>query len=434
MPSSRIGPHLEQMVSAARILATWLVLGSAVGLACGAAAALFLHLLAAATATRELHHELIWALPLAGLALGALWQRLGEPIRAGSSLVIDTVYRAGPPLPLRLAPMVLLGTVWTHLFGGSAGREGTAVQMGASLADALAQRLRVAAPTRHLLLVAGVAGGFGAVFGTPIAGAVFALEVVVAGRIDGRGLAPALIAALVGDFTARALRVSHGAFPSLPALPLGPLVASKWLLVALAVAAVAILFLEGVHWLGRRLTSAIPNAAFRMAAGGAALVVAWQVCGTSDYLGLGLPLIERALGAGEVPAHAFALKLAFTVLTLAAGFVGGEVTPLFAIGATLGHALAAPLGLPTELCAGVCMAALFGAAANTPWALAVMAAELFGGAVLPHAALVCAVAYLCTGRRGLYGAQRWAQDKLGGPLPEPVALSELRTKSADPPS
>ena len=166
------------------VLAQRLGLGALVGLGCGAMAAGFLWLLALATEWRGAHHTIVYALPLAGLALGWVLERYGQPIRAGNNLVIDTIHDGGPQLPVRLAPMVLLGTVFTHLFGGSAGREGTAVQMGASFTDALAHRLRLDPTLRRQLLAAGVAGGFGAVFGTPIAGVIFGLEFVVLGRIE----------------------------------------------------------------------------------------------------------------------------------------------------------------------------------------------------------------------------------------------------------
>ncbi len=170
----------------ARPLSQWLFLGGLVGVVSGVASALFLYLLDLATDFREQHTALVYTLPVAGLVLGGVYERWGKPIRGGNNLVLDSVHEGDVRLPLRMAPMVLLGTVLTHLFGGSAGREGTAVQMGGSLADAVARRLRVSAATRRELLAAGIAGGFGSVFGTPIAGTLFGLEVVVIGRMAWR--------------------------------------------------------------------------------------------------------------------------------------------------------------------------------------------------------------------------------------------------------
>jgi H+/Cl- antiporter ClcA len=399
-----------------RSFGQWLVLGSVVGVVCGVASAVFLHLLDLATDVRTRHELLVYTLPLAGLAIGAIYARWGTPIRGGNNLVLDTVHEGDKQLPLRMVPMVLVGTVLTHLFGGSAGREGTAVQMGASLADAVAHRFRVSPATRHELLAAGIAGGFGSVFGTPIAGTVFGLEVVCVGRMSYEALVPALVASVVGDLVTRSLGIHHTLYPTPAPLPLSPLVLGKWLVFGLAVAGVAVVFVEGVHLLKKRLEKAVPSLPLRMALGGAAVVALWKAVGTSAYLGLGVPTLERAFVDPTLPSSAFALKLLFTAVTLGAGFLGGEVTPLFFVGAALGNVLARLLGLPLDLAAGVGLAALFGAAANTPLALSLMAVELLGAGVLPHVVIVTVTAYLLTGQRSIYPAQRIARLKHGGPL------------------
>lgn len=387
------------------VLLQWLALGALVGVVCGGASALFLALLDRVTALREGEARLPWLLPFAGLALGALQQRFGRPVARGSDLVVDAIHDGGPQLPWRMAPLVLLGTLATHLFGGSAGREGTAVQMGAGLTDGLAHRLRVAPATRRALLVAGVAGGFGSVFGTPLAGALFGLEFVVLGRLEYHALVPALVAALVGDLVTRGLGIVHATYPAVAALPLTPELFAKWLLFAVAIAAAARLFIAATHGLKRAGARWLPNLALRMAAGGAVIVFLWQLFGDAP-LGLSLPTLSRAFTDPALPSHLFALKLLFTAVTLGAGFMGGEVTPLFVIGATLGNTVGQLLGLPLAMAAGVGMAALFAAAANTPLALTVMAAELLGAPVLPHVAIVAVVACLLCGRRSIYPAQR----------------------------
>ncbi|HET9625099.1 MAG TPA: chloride channel protein [Kofleriaceae bacterium] len=406
-------------------LAQWLGLGAAVGVACGAASALFLYLLGEATAARERHDVVIFLLPVAGLVIGTAYARFGQPIKAGNNLVIDTIHDAGPEIPFRMRPMVLAGTVLTHVFGGSAGREGTAVQMGASLADWLSHRLRIPHPLRRQLLAAGVAGGFGSVFGTPIAGAVFGLEFVVLGRVEYDALVPALVASLVGDLTTRALGIVHTAYPAAPHVELTPLRCAQWLAFALAVAAVSAAFIELTHAIKRAGERFVPHLGLRMALGGALVVAAWRVLGTADYLGLGVPVIVRAFSDPSVPAWAFAAKLGFTAVTLGAGFLGGEVTPLFFIGATLGGALGPALGLPRALAAGVGLAGVFAAASNTPLALSIMAVELLGANVLPHVMIVCVVAYLVTGHRSIYPAQRVARGKAGGGPERPTRLRDL---------
>ena len=392
--------------SAALRIGQWLSLGALVGVLCGAASALFLELLERATDYRASHEAIVYALPIAGLLVGLVYERLGSQLAGGNDLIIDTIHDDGPRLPLRMAPMVLIGTVLTHLFGGSAGREGTALQMGASLADALLHRLRLTGALRRQLLEAGVAGGFGSVFGTPFAGALFGLEFVVLGRIEYDALLPALTAAVVGDLTTRALGIQHSLYPSPAVLPLSPLILGKWLVFAVALSLATRAFVELTHFLKKQAAARVPRLPLRMFLGGLMVIALWKLVGTSDYLGLGVPTILRSFSDPALPPYAFALKILFTAVTLGAGFLGGEVTPLFFVGAALGNVLARALHLPLELGAGVGLAAVFAAAANTPLALSVMAVELLGGALFPHAAIVCVLCFLLTGQRGIYRAQR----------------------------
>ncbi|AKU98292.1 Chloride channel protein [Labilithrix luteola] len=400
-------------------------------MACGVASAIFLLLLEQATKFRESHEYVVYTLPIAGLVLGAIYERWGKPIKGGNNLVLDTIHENSPQIPFRMAPMVLVGTVLTHVFGGSAGREGTAVQMGASLADEIAHRLRVKSDMRRRLLAAGIAGGFGSVFGTPIAGMLFGMEVVSVGRIEYDALLPCLVAALVGDVVTRALGVVHTSYPHIAETPLTPLVFGKLCIMGVAMALATAAFVELTHGLKRTLETKIARLPVRMFFGGLGLVAMWKLLGTSDYLGLGVPMIVRSFTDPHLPWFAFAAKLVFTAVTLSAGFLGGEVTPLFFVGATLGSILARALGLPLELGAGVGLAAVFGAAANTPVALSIMAVELLGIAILPHVVLVVALAYLLTGHRSIYPAQRLYRLKHGGLLHRPIALRDYRESPAE---
>ena len=405
----------------------------AVGVLCGSSA-LFLWLLDRATRWRTAHEAIVYALPAAGLGIGWVYERFGQPIQAGNNLVIDTIHESTEQIPLRMAPMVLVGTVLTHLFGGSAGREGTAVQMGASLTDYLSHRLRLGKTVRRQLVAAGVAGGFGSVFGTPVAGMVFGLEFIVLGRIEYDALVPALVASVVGDMTTRGLGIEHTHYPAVSRVPLTGLLLGKWLLFAGAVAAVTTLFIELTHFIKKRSEKTLRRLPLRMLAGGAVVVVLWRLVGTSDYLGLGVPTIVRVVpGPDLADRYAFALKLVFTAVTLGTGFLGGEVTPLFFVGAALGNALARLLGIPIDLGAGVGMAAVFGASSNTPLALSIMAAELLGASAFPHVVIVCVIAYLLVGHRSIYPAQRLLQTKGGPRLSRPTPLRELDGASPRPP-
>jgi H+/Cl- antiporter ClcA len=366
----------------------------------------------------------VWTLPFAGIVLGVIYERWGAPIRGGNNLVINTVHEGSAQIPLRMAPMVLVGTILTHLFGGSAGREGTAVQMGSSLADEVAHRFRAGPALRRQLLAAGIAGGFGSVFGTPMAGTIFGLEVVLVGRIEYDALLPALTASVVGDLVTRGVGIRHTIYPSPSPVGLTPALIGKWLVFGAGMALATVLFVELTHRLRKPLERLVPRLPLRMFVGGIAVVALWRLAGTDLYLGLGVPTILRAFTDPTAPSFAFLWKIVFTAVTLASGFLGGEVTPLFFVGATLGQVLGRLLGIPMELAAGVGLAAVFASAANTPLALTLMAVELLGADVLPHVAIVAVVAYLLTGHRGIYPAQRLVRAKHGPPLPGPVPLHE----------
>jgi len=409
----------------AKELALAVVAAVLVGGLAGAASALFLFLLDVATHAREAHPWLLYALPVAGVGIGVVYERIGKPARGGMDVVLGATESDEIQVPKRMAPLVLVGTVLTHLFGGSAGREGTAVQMGASLSDMVARALSASGAARRRLLLAGIAGGFSSVFGTPFAGVVFALEAPIVGKISIDALLPAVVAALVGDMTARAWGTTHAPYASPPWVAPSPLVMVKLVGLGLVCAGCAAVFLDAVKAMKRLAeTKKVPLGA-RMALGGAAIVGLTKLFGTDMYLGLGVPTIQRAFTDPTVPKHAFAAKLLFTAVTIGAGFLGGEVTPLFFVGATCGAAYASVVSLPLALGAACGMAAVFGAAANTPLALSIMVVELVGPNVIPHVIVVSVVAFLASGRRGLYGAQRFAFTKTGAPLDPPRTVKEL---------
>lgn len=383
-------------------LAQWIGLGAVSGVLSGLASAVFLWSLDQATGFRLGHSFVVYLLPIAGLLIGLGYQRYGTPIKDGTSLVITRQRDGGPEIPLRMAPMVLVGTVLTHVFGGSAGREGTAVQMGASLTDFVSHRLKLDAEVRRHLIAAGVAGGFGSVFGTPFAGAIFAMEFIVVGRLQWVTLIPCVVAAFVGDLTTRWLGILHTDYPRVAALePAWPIV-GKWLVFALVVFVVAVVFIELTKVI-KAIKVPLP---LKMLLAGVAVVAIWKGLDAGDALGLGVPTIVRAFVDPRLPEQLFVLKLLLTAITVGAGFLGGEVTPLFFIGATLGNVLARQLGLPIDLGAGVGLAAMFAVCSNAPLALSVMAIELLGWSVAPHVLLVCAVAQLLNrGQRSIYSAQ-----------------------------
>jgi len=395
--------HRTRRLSAT--LAKWTLLGAAIGVLAGLASTIFLFSLDWATRFRDAHPAIILALPAAGALLGFAYQRFAGDAAQGNHLVIEEIHSNQSRIPRRMAPMILLGTVATHLFGGSAGREGTALQMGAALADALRQALRLDRHDRRLLLMAGISGGFGSVFGTPVAGFVFGMEVQALGRIRYEGLVPCLVAACVGDLTARALGVPHAHYPLLPSTLIEPLLLAKIALAGLACGLVARAFIELTHVV-KHLAERISRPWLRPVAGGFTLLALTALGGSRDYLGLSLPLAARAVHGEDVVLWAFALKLVFTALTLGSGFLGGEVTPLFVIGATLGHALGRLLGVDPAFMAALGFVAVFAGASNTPLACVLMGVELFGGGALVYSLTICATAYLASGHRSIYRTQR----------------------------
>jgi H+/Cl- antiporter ClcA len=254
---------------------------------------------------------------------------------------------------------------------------------------------------------------------------VFGLEFIVLGRIEYDALVPALVASIVGDMTTRALGTVHTHYPAASPVSLTPLLLLKWVAFAAAVALVATVFIELTHGIKKQGEKYFPRLPLRMFVGGVVLVGLWKLVGTSDYLGLGVPTIVRSFHDPKLPVYAFAVKLVFTAITLGAGFLGGEVTPLFFIGAALGNVLARLLGIPLELGAGVGLAAVFAASSNTPLALSIMAAELLGAPAFPHVVIVCVLAYLLAGHRSIYPAQRLLSGKGGTRLSRPTALRDL---------
>jgi len=388
-------------------LLRWVALGAVVGVLAGLSSAAFLQTLSWATTLRVEHVWMLFALPGAGLVIGLAYHYLGGRSAGGNSLIIDEIHAPAAWVPRRMAPLVFVGTVVTHLFGGSAGREGTAIQMSGSLTDAFSRLVHLKPENRRLMLIAALAGGFGAVFGVPIAGCVFGLEVQAVGRMRYDALVPALSASLVGDLVVRAVGVKHMSLPQLAEIHLTAGLAFKVAIAGLAFGPPSTAFTELTHGIKRAFGSIVTWPPARPMIAGVAVIGLVALVGNRDYLGLSLPLITKATANGaHIIGGAFALKLLFTAVTLGAGFPGGEVTPLFVIGATLGVTMGRLLGVPVPLMAAIGFVAVFAGAANTPLACTVMGVELFGGSGVVLFAIACVVSYIFSSHRGIYGAQR----------------------------
>lgn len=390
---------------ALRLLALCAV-AAAVGVAAGALAAVFGRGLLAIGAVRDAHPgRWLPFLPLAGAVIAWCYRRWGSRAGRGMGLVIDAAFDEEKTIPRRLIPMIFLSTWATHLFGGSAGREGVAVQMGAALGRG-AGRLLPMQNAKKLLLKAGMAAGFGGLFRTPFAAALFAVEVTAVGRLDLEALLPVLAASLTASWTSGALELEKFTV-ELTGLPVlnGP-IALRLACLGLCFGLVGALFAIGLGrakaFLGQRMHNPVARAALV----GAVVAVASLACHWGRYSGLGTNLITAAFAGGTVYWYDWLAKLLFTVVTLAGGFQGGEVTPLFSIGASLGVWLAPLAGVPVPVAAAAGYCAVFGAASRTLLAPALIAGEVFGWEFLPFGLLCCAAARVCSGGATIYPAQR----------------------------
>lgn len=382
----------------------WLILCLLVGVLSGFAAAFFLVSLEWATDCRNEHPWLLFLLPLGGLLIGYFYHKYDSEISKGNNLILETYENPGSKLAFKLAPSIFFSTLITHLFGGSAGREGTAVQMSTAIADQFSNKFSLTTNERKTLLIIGISAGFAAVFGTPLAGAVFALELLYFSKISLKSIGPALFTAYVAHYTVYYLGVEHTQYTihSIPEIKATLLI---WMAITAVIFGIAArLFSRTTHFLSNQFRKHIKNPILRPVLGGIILVGLFQFSLFSKYMGLGIPVIQEAF-VNQSSSFDFMLKIAFTALTLGCGFKGGEVTPLFFIGATLGSALSGIIPIPIAILAAVGFVALFAGATHTPVASTLMAMELFGWEIGILAAIGCFVAYLFSGRIGIYSSQ-----------------------------
>ena len=395
---------LEKVKTIAPILLKWFFICVLIGVFSGSASAFFLVSLEWVTQIREHNNWIIWLLPMGGLLIGLGYHYYGASVVKGNNLLLEEYDKPQKVIPLKMAPFVLIGTLITHLLGGSAGREGTAVQMGGAIADQFKIIFKLEDNDRRALIVMGISAGFASIFGTPIAGAIFAIEVLYCSKIDVKSVILSFAVAFIAHFTVVFWAVKHTHY-SIPIVPDFNGTALLWIIIAsIFFGFAAMLFSRSTHFWGRLFSKNIQYPPLRPFIGGAILAVAFYFFHVQKFIGLGVPVIVDSF-SNPSESYDFLLKILFTGFTLGCGFKGGEVTPLFFVGATLGSALSLFIPLPIALLAGMGFVAVFSGATHTPIACTAMGIELFGIESGLYIALACCIAYLFSGSVGIYSSQ-----------------------------
>ena len=386
----------------------WLAIYLIVGGMVGSATAFFLQTLDDVTLFREKHIWVVYFLPIAGLVIGLVYYYYGESANKGNNLLIETRHslengETPKPIPFKMAPMVFLSTLLTHIAGGSAGREGTAVQMGGAIADQFTGLFKLNTADRKTLLIIGISSGFAAVFGTPLAGAFFAIEILSITNTKKNQLAVSLFVAYIAHYSCLAWQVKHTIY-SIPIIPEISLTTLAWAIFAGILFGLTALAFTSTGKLFENVFNKIKFVPLRPFIGGIIIALFIVVFNSTKFIGLGIPSIQDAFikNAGQFD---FAIKLILTSFTLSAGFKGGEVTPLFFIGATLGNILIWFIPLPMALLAGMGFVAVFSGATNCVFASIALGLELFGMKAGVYVGLASVAAYFTSGPNGIYSAK-----------------------------
>ncbi len=385
-----------------------ILVAAIIGLLSGLTIGIFLLLLADVVSLNLTYKNLIFILPLSGIFMSFLYSYSINAAK-GNNMIIETINskKGISPygeIPFSMAPLVFLGTILTHLFGGSVGREGSGVQIGGVFGFWVGKLFHLSDEERKVLLISGVAAGFSAIFGTPLAGTLFSLEIATIGRLSYSAMLPSLTAAVVGDFVVRTLGVHHTLFPKPADISFSNILFIIIAGIAFGLASYA--FVLFTHFFKDLLTKYFPNPYLKVFIGGSLMVVATLCLGTRLYNNLSLDLLQMAF-VGKSPFWAFVIKLLLTTLCLGAGYQGGEVTPLFVVGATLGASFAFIFHLPVTALAALGLVGVFAGATNAPIASFVLYLELFGPHNLIFALLICMLSIFVSGRTGIYSTQIW---------------------------
>lgn len=396
--------HLLHECRRARTSVKWIIFSLLSGVCIGLVGTLFYYMLKWVNGFRQTHSFIILALPLAGLFIVWSYRVLHDENDSGTNLVLAAIH-SGEHVPLRMAPLILISTIITHLFGGSAGREGAALQLGGSIGGSLGNLFRFDEKDQHVMIMCGMSAAFSALFGTPMAAAIFSMEVVSVGIMHYSALVPCVISAL----TARGIASLFGIMPDrftildMPSFTIKNAVITG--IFAVLCALVSILFCVCLHKSNQLFRHFFKNPYLRIAVGGLIIVGMTFLVGDQTYNGAGLNVIEHCFN-GSVPKPAFLLKILFTAITLGCGYKGGEIVPTFFIGASFGALFAGLFGFNHGLFAAIGMCAVFCGVTNCPITSLLISFELFGYEGMPYYLLAIALSYMLSGYYGLYSSQK----------------------------
>ncbi len=388
----------------------WILVATLVGSIGGCIGSVFHLTIDYATELRMQYFWILFCLPLGGLVIAGIYDVFKKQGRLDTNRVLLAV-TSEEKVPLVMAPLIFVSTVLTHLFGGSAGREGAALQLGGSIGYNVGKMVRLNVSDMHIVVMAGMSAVFAALFGTPLTAAIFSIEVVCVGVMHYAALLPCLLSAMVGAGIAKAFGLHPVHFDGVVLLNVGALDVVYVIAVAAACALVSILFCNAIQYCEHFMEKTFINKYLRAVVGAVVIVGLTLLLGTRDYNGAGMDVITRAI-SGQANWEAFALKIIFTAITIAAGFKGGEIVPAFFIGSTFGCVLGPLLGLDAGFAAAIGFVGVFCGVVNCPIASTMLALEVFGGENILLFALVCAVSYLLSGCFGLYKSQKIVYSKL----------------------
>ena len=387
----------------------WGVLGMLMGFVGGAVGSGFHYVLHFVTHLRGEHMWLVWLLPLGGLLTVGLYRVLRLRDNRGTNEIIDAILNNEPVKPM-VAPAIFLTTNITHMLGGSAGREGAALQLGGSVGSWAAKALKLDENDRTVLIMSGMSAVFAGLFGTPLTACIFVLEFVAVGRIFTPALVPCYLAALVASLGAQTLGIYPETHLITTSVAFNISGTFRYMLLAVLVSLLGIAMCWIFHKAEHLASHHIPNTWLRITLGGALVAGLTALVGDQRYNGAGMDMALAAVG-GQADWYDFLMKMLFTALTLAAGFKGGEIVPTFCIGATFGCILGGLLGLDPGISAAMGLVGLFCCATNSPLAAIVLSIEMFGGANMYLFGMVCVICFLLSGNGGLYGSQVIKYDK-----------------------